>query len=157
MATTGCQRPDHAPRPCPVSGARGVPVQRCTPEALLLDPSALGEGPFFFCPDPDCAVVYFDASGDEVYRKQDVSVRVGLKERDDPIPLCYCFGYTRADVRAEMRAAGRTTVPERIKAGIAAGECACEVKNPKGSCCLGDVNRAVREEMQAIGKQPSKK
>jgi len=148
MGSAACSRPRHAARTCPITGAHGVPVERRTPEALLSDPAGLGEGPFFFCPDPGCDIVYFDASGDEVYRKRNLTVRVGLKEREDPVPLCYCFGHTRASVREEILATGSTTVPDRIKAGVTADECACEVRNPKGSCCLGDVNRAVRDELQ---------
>jgi hypothetical protein len=73
-------------RACPASGARGKPVERRTPEALLRDASRLGTGPFFFCPDPRCDVVYFDASGEEVHRRDE----------------CYCFGFTRATVREEI-------------------------------------------------------
>ncbi len=80
-----------------------------------------------------------------MFRKADVKVRVGLKEREDPIPLCYCFGYDREDVRRDIEAHGKSEVPDRIKAEVQAGFCACEVKNPSGNCCLGDVNRAVKE------------
>lgn len=27
--------------------------------------------------------------------KEMLTVRVGIKETEDPIPLCYCFGYDR--------------------------------------------------------------
>jgi hypothetical protein len=62
-------------------------------------------------------VVYF--SLDVTFRKPDLKVRVGIKEREDPIPLCYCFGYTRADVRRDIEASGTTEIPDRIKAEIA--------------------------------------
>jgi len=28
---------------------------------------------------------------------------------------------------------------------VKAGRCACEVKNPSGACCLGEVNKAVKD------------
>jgi hypothetical protein len=28
---------------------------------------------------------------------------------------------------------------------IKAGNCACDIKNPKGECCLGDINLFVKE------------
>ncbi len=129
---------------CPVSGRKGTPVELRTPKSLLTDASRLGEGPFYFCPDPDCDVVYFDASGGEVYRKVDLNVRVGQKETEDPVPVCYCFDFTRAMLHEEIERTGETSIPHRIKDEIAAGNCACEVKNPQGSCCLGNVNVAVR-------------
>ena len=84
-----------------------------------------------------------------VVEKGDVPVRVGLKEREDPVPLCYCFGFSLADVRREIAETGRCGIPARITAEVRAGRCSCEVKNPSGVCCLGEVNRAVREEQNA--------
>ena len=72
-------------------------------------------------------------------------MRVGLKETESPTPLCYCFGHTAESAREEMVATGRSTVAERITAEVQAGNCSCEVKNPSGRCCLGDVNRAIRQ------------
>jgi hypothetical protein len=31
------------------------------------------------------------------FRTEALRVRVGLKERADPIPLCYCFGFDEKD------------------------------------------------------------
>jgi hypothetical protein len=102
-----------------------------------------------FCRTPSCEVVYFGEDGRTI-AKRDVPVRVGLKEREDPVPLCYCFGFSRADVRGELAPGGRCTIPARIAAEIRAGRCACEIKNPSGACCLGEVNRAVQEEQEAL-------
>ncbi|HEY6324505.1 MAG TPA: hypothetical protein VJA16_23410 [Thermoanaerobaculia bacterium] len=32
-----------------------------------------------------------------------------------------------------------------IRERVQAGDCACEVRNPTGRCCLGEVQRVVRE------------
>ena len=61
----------------------------------------------------------------------------------DPIPLCYCFGFDESHLREEISKTGSTTVPERISRLIREGLCSCDVRNPSGKCCLGDVNRAV--------------
>lgn len=63
------------------------------------------------------------------------------------MPLCYRLGFTRADVRAEVATTGASTIPDRITAEVKAGRCACEVKNPSGRCCLGDVRKAVTEAL----------
>jgi hypothetical protein len=88
-------------------------------------------------------VVYFAAGG--IFRKPDVKVRIGLKEQEDPVPLCYCFDYARADVWRDIEEHGRTEIPARIKAEVQRGFCACEVKNPAGTCCLGEIARAIQE------------
>jgi hypothetical protein len=101
------------------------------------------KGAYGFCRTPECEIVYF--SDETVFRKADVQVRLGLKERVDPITLCYCFGYDREDLKRDIDAHDTPKIPDRIKAEIEAGFCAREVKNPSGKCCLGDVNRVVRE------------
>ena len=30
-----------------------------------------------------------------------------------------------------------------VEAGIRAGKCACDIRNPQGSCCLGNVRAVV--------------
>jgi hypothetical protein len=102
-----------------------------------------------FCRTPSCAVLYYGADG-KVVEKSAASVRVGIKETEDPIPLCYCFGHTRADVRREVAETGASTIPGLIDAEIRAGRCACERKNPSGACCLGEVRRAVQEAKDEV-------
>ena len=58
--------------------------------------------------------------------------------------VCYCFEESEEKIRAELRDHGRSRAVERVRARIAARECACEVKNPRGVCCLGDLIAAVR-------------
>jgi len=129
---------------CPDCGKKGKSVPTVTVKSLVRDHlRASAEVSYSFCRTPECDVVYF--SQDAAFRKPDLKVRVGIKEREDPIPLCYCFGYTRADVRRDLEALGHTDIPDRIKAEIQAGFCACEIKNPSGACCLGDIVRAIKE------------
>lgn len=105
---------------------------------------------FLFCRSADCGVVYFHPAGD-CLRKPDVRVRVGLKETGDPVPICYCFGFTEAMAVEEIRDTGISTIPQRITAEVKAGNCACEIRNPQGSCCLGNVQAAVKRAMKAVG------
>jgi len=102
---------------------------------------------FLFCRSADCDVVYFHPHGDRL-RKPDVRVRVGLKETEDPVPICYCFGFTEAMAVEEIQTTGKCNIPQRITAEVKAGNCACEIRNPQGSCCLGNVNAAVKEVMK---------
>jgi hypothetical protein len=99
-----------------------------------------------FCRTPTCEIIYYGVDG-RIARKQDALVRVGLKETQDPIPLCYCFGFSRADVEREVAQTRSCTIPERITAEVRAGRCACEIKNPSGVCCLGEVRATVAEAL----------
>ena len=70
-------------------------------------------------------------------------MRVGLKVDEDPVPLCYCFGFDESHIRDEIVLTGKTTVYEKIFDLISSGLCACEARNPAGLCCLGEVKRSV--------------
>lgn len=97
-----------------------------------------------FCSDPDCRVVYFTDDGEDAFTTSDLRVRVGLKERVDPIPLCYCFGFDEKDAREEIAKTGSSTIPRRITELIKQRMCACPERNPSGACCLGEVNKAIK-------------
>jgi hypothetical protein len=114
----------------------------------LLKPEALerfSDARYFFDRTPDCDVVYFSNDANSYFTKKELKVRVGLKETAPPIPICYCFGHTLESAREEIARAGGTTIPGQIEAEVRAGNCRCEVRNPSGGCCLGEVNRVVVE------------
>jgi hypothetical protein len=126
---------------CQNCGARGLPVDPITLKALLT-PDALRRGvpaDARFCPTATCPIVYFGSTG--TFTEDDVIVRVHAKHpHDDDVPVCYCFDYAPEKIRRQSGGASKD-----IAAEIRAGHCACEVKNPKGACCLGDVVRVEKE------------
>ena len=139
-----CSLPTSKPEICPSCGKKGKLVAVLTVKSLVRDhkrvPASVS---YSFCRTVDCEVVYF--SDQAVFTKPDVKVRVGIKETADPIQLCYCFDYSREDIRQDIEVAGKTSVLEEIKTEVQGGFCACEVKNPSGACCLGDITRAIQE------------
>ena len=119
-------------------------------ESCLVNPSGVGKGPYWFCATPDCPVVYFSGDGKSVFRKPDLTVRVGIKEKEDPIPLCYCFGWDRRRIREEIVKTGKSTAVETIAREVKAGNCFCERSNPQGSCCLGNVAKHAAMHGRAV-------
>jgi len=99
-----------------------------------------------FCGSPQCLVVYF--SPERCYSTGDLRTRVGLKEKDDPLPVCYCFGFDVQALREEIKVKGFTTIPRRVSALVKARLCACEERNPSGACCLGELTKVVKSLMQ---------
>ena len=53
--------------------------------------------------------------------------------------VCYCLAVDEDTIRRETEASGRSASAERITALVQAERCACEVRNPQGTCCLGNV------------------
>lgn len=146
-----CKSPAQAERAdlaiCKECTQKGRTVQRITPDSLLKpEPKAkLGPSQYYWCPNEICDVVYFSNVDGVYFFKTDLTVRVGQKESEDPIPVCYCFGHTRQSVWDEIRKNGKSTAQADISAKVKAGLCRCEVTNPQGSCCLGNVAKAVQE------------
>jgi hypothetical protein len=137
---------------CPVSGRRAKQVEALTVKSLVRHlPFGMPPAQYYFCDGAGCDVVYFSSNPEApVFRRNDLLVRVGMKEKTAPIPVCYCYGVTRQDIQEETRRTGSSTIAERIKAEVKAGRCACEVKNPSGKCCLGTVTRVVQDALEAV-------
>ncbi len=150
---TNIPQPAPSVHTCPACGQRAKKVQRITMEHLLRPAATaqMGATQYYFCKTATCPVVYFPyQAGAAAFEKADLRVRVGLKETEDPIPICYCFDVTQERIRDEIRETGTSKVANRIKAEVQAGRCACERKNPSGQCCLGNVILAIQGELKAI-------
>ena len=130
---------------CPQCGVVGKPVSTLTLKHIVKPQflETVDATDFTFCPSADCDLVYFHPNGVRL-AKADVRVRVGLKETEDPVPICYCFGFTEAMARDEIRATGKCTIPDRISTEMKRELCACEVRNPQGSCCFANVSALVK-------------
>jgi hypothetical protein len=143
-------------RACPTCGQRGAAVQLQTVKSLLTE-TALRRVQlthYRFCGNPACHVVYFGDAGDH-FGTRDMRVPVWHKEPVGARLLCYCFGETESTICAEILEHRRTAVVERIREHIAAQRCACDIRNPRGACCLGDVIAAVKRmdaEMLLAGR-----
>ena len=139
---------------CPECGQPGKSVETKTLKHTVqpLHLELVNQPGFLFCRSKDCDVIYFHPDGD-CLRKPDVRVRVGLKETEDPLLLCYCFGFTEAMAVEEIRDTGKCTIPQHITAEVKAGNCACEIRNPQGSCCLGNVQAAVKQATKAVAAE----
>lgn len=138
---------DVTPGVCPKSATHGKRVPLITLKSLLL-PRALEhlkpDMTYYFCPEATCEVTYINDGGD-FFTLTDLKVPVYPKDDGDDVPVCYCFGWTRRRLREDLARHGHSTSPERIKANVQCGVCGCEVNNPQGSCCLGNVQRTIRE------------
>lgn len=132
-------------RTCPACGQYGVTVQLRTVKALLKELALrrIQLTHYRFCSNAACDVVYFGDAGDP-FGAKDIRMPVGHKQPPGTRLLCYCFGETEAVIRHELIQTGRADVVDRIREHIAAERCACDIRNPRGACCLGDVIAAAR-------------
>ncbi len=137
---------------CPACARPGKTVDSLTLKAMLAHPlTELRAVEYHFCRTPECPTVYYSADGDQQFLEQDIREHVHNKHPDDDsVFVCYCFRHTPESIKKELAITGRSTVVATITAGIQAGQCACDMRNPQGSCCLGNV-RAVIDRAEAAG------
>jgi hypothetical protein len=80
----------------------------------------------------------------------DVNVKVLAKDKGDDVNVCYCFDWTRGRIQDEINKTGKSTASLQIAKEVKVGNCACDIKNPKGECCLGDVNGFVKQVVTPV-------
>ncbi len=102
------------------------------------------EGLFYFCPQRDCDAVYFGPGGDPIMKDQ-LSVGVWQKEEAGDTLICYCFEYSAKDIMEDARRNSPAAIPLIVRDKIKADLCECDVKNPEGTCCLGNIAYWVKQ------------
>lgn len=141
---------------CPTCGQKGKKVGMETVKAILavtlhkiqLDSS------YLFCRTEDCPTVYFADDGAQTFSEAQLREQVHQKHPDDDdVFVCYCFRHTPGSIRAELLETGQSTVVETVTQGTKVHQCACEIRNPQGSCCLGNVRAAVKRSMQEVAAE----
>lgn len=146
---------DPARKICPRCGQAGKGVSLLTLKHQVKPAhlAAVEAGPFVFCRSAECPVVYFNAIGTTLLLA-DVRQVPTVKKSGNP-QLCYCFGFDTDMVREEIAATGVSTIPQRIATEMKAGRCACEIRNPQGSCCFANVSAVVKRELSAVHSAPA--
>jgi hypothetical protein len=127
-------RADH----CPSCGQRGRAVALVTVQAqVAISLQALAAPSYWFCATRDCPVVYFAADAPAITRDQ-IRERVFQKEPLGDVLVCYCFRYP-VGLLQQSDPDQCAAILAEIVAGTQHGRCACTIRNPQGSCCLGNV------------------
>ena len=98
---------------------------------------------FYYCKTPSCEVVYF--RDNQILTQKNMNIIVGLKKDAQPATVCYCFDWTKEKIKNDINQNGKTTALEDIKNKMNTIGCSCEILNPSGGCCLGDVSQAIKD------------
>jgi len=133
-------------RICSYCHEKGKTVEIITVKSLL-KPDAMKRlntiDGFAFCRTNDCPVIYFNRH--QNFMKSDITVRVFQKEHKKDVPVCYCFGYTTEIIQQVLKTVDQYPPSETIQQYVKEKKCACETRNPQGSCCLGNVKSIEKE------------
>ncbi len=132
---------------CPESGTSSRKIQHRTIEHLV-KPELVAQilaSQYYYCAAPDCPVVYFSPDGARKFTTEDLQVAVLAKDPGKDVNVCYCYDWTRGRIEDEIRETGVSTASRKVAEKVGASLCECDIKNPKGTCCLRDLDTYVRE------------
>ena len=139
-----CEPDTHRTVSCPVCGRSGKSVNTLTLKALLAVPLIeVRSVEYRFCRTSDCSVVYYSVDGRQRFVQDALRESVHQKHPSADVFVCYCFRHTPRSIKSELAATGQSSVVAAITVGIEAGQRACDVRNPQGSCCLGNVRAVI--------------
>lgn len=93
--------------------------------------------PYYFCRNSSCETVYFSPSQSS-FSPDDLRWPVGQKSTEPDRQICYCFDVTYDQVVKELARDGVSKTKEFVMAQTKLKNCACEIRNPSGKCCLVD-------------------
>lgn len=148
MKSKGVVRPKNQNIMCPECDQKGKPIQGQTVKAMLsLTLHEVKAEHYRFCRTESCPVVYYSVTDNQVFTTADVRERVYQKEpKEDDVLVCYCFNHTVFEIRKSSPEEGERILAD-INSGIMAGRCACDLRNPQGSCCLGNVQALLKSKI----------
>jgi hypothetical protein len=141
-ANTSKETPQNACGGCDETGrdvSRQTVVHHVKSEKLF----SVGDEEYKFCSSQNCAVVYYAVSG-QTFMIDDARELVTSKTTGDARPLCYCFGFTEGFARQEIARTGESSVSKQVSRFIKEKLCSCEIRNPSGVCCLGEINKILK-------------
>ncbi len=95
---------------------------------------------YYFCPAKTCSIAYFSSAGNTIPKQY---LRSYQAIQNDA--LCYCFGIDAAQYLSALNTLHAESIKDFVVQRTKAGECACEIRNPSGLCCLANFKRLENE------------
>ena len=129
---------------CPQCGTVCKSVEMRTLYHQVRFPENQGITPdtYYFCSAKECSIGYFSIAGNCVPK---LHLRTYQEIHEDK--LCYCFDIEADFYRSALRADNAASIKDFVIERTKSGECACELRNPSGQCCLVKFKHFEKEYM----------
>lgn len=118
---------------CPKCGVSCKSVENKTlyHQVIFPENQAAFQEKYYFCPAKECPVGYFSSTGHIIPKR---SLRTHQEIEVDK--LCYCFDINTEQYLSALKANNADAIKNFVIQKTKSGDCACEIKNPSGQCCL---------------------
>ena len=91
---------------------------------------------YYYCADKTCSVGYFSQE-EKVISKNQLRAFTELKNNK----LCYCFDINTEQYLDSLKDGAAETIKNFVIQKTKVGDCACEIRNPSGQCCLANFKQ----------------
>lgn len=118
---------------CPECGIACKPVEMRTLYHQVRFPAnqEIISDTYYFCPNKSCTTAYFSTVGNNI-PKQHLTTYQDIQNAK----LSFCFDIHAADYLTALRTNNAEPIKNFVIQRTKSGECACELRNPSGQCCL---------------------
>ena len=125
-------------RDCPQCGVSCKNISMKTIFHQIRFPEILevSEGNYHYCAEKTCSVGYFSQEGVIILKEQ-------LRAFGEPQNnrLCYCFDVNTEQYINALKGNSVDKIKKFVIQKTKSGDCACEIRNPSGQCCLASFKQ----------------
>jgi len=95
------------------------------------DNQTIAPDSYFYCASKACPVAYFSETGNIITKRK-------LRTYNDIMgdKLCYCFDIDATQYQSALSGNTADAIRNFVMQKTKSGECACNIRNPNGQCCL---------------------
>ena len=95
---------------------------------------------YYYCADKACPVGYFSQQGKIISRQQ---LRAFSEHKNSK--LCYCFDVSTEQYLNALKEKTAEPIKKFVMQKTKSGDCACEIRNPSGQCCLANFKQLEKD------------
>ena len=138
-----CSKPSKKPsQACPHCGIECKPVTMRTvyQQTRFPENQQLVTDSYYFCPSRHCSSAYFSSTGNSIAKSLLITQQAIQNDM-----LCYCFDISSACYRSALQTHTADAIKNFVIQRTKLAECACEIRNPSGQCCLAKFKQLEKE------------
>lgn len=127
---------------CPECNSEGMSVKIRTlfHQIRFPDNQEISQDNYFYCPSSICQTTYYSETGKSISQSRLVNQQA-LKDKT----LCYCFAIKCSQYKLALQTNTADTIKNFVIQHTKLANCACEVRNPSGQCCLIHFKQIEKE------------
>ncbi len=100
----------------------------------------------YYCSGKNCPVGYFTQAGNTIPKAH---LRVFDEHQSNK--LCYCFDISTERYKQALKDNTADKIKQFVTQKTKSGDCACEIRNPSGQCCLASFKQLEKKSEYCHG------